>query len=102
MRVTTLTDGRHGLHFTAFDDHYATFEAHGRVGNGYDWTGVAQYLVARRAPKSVKSLHFDAEAGMLSVTSKEKAAILALAAMLREALADETVLRDAIQNSEED
>jgi hypothetical protein len=80
---------------------FAEHEAAGWSGNGYDWSSIAQVVVAERLPRLQDRLSFDPEAGMLSV-SGERADLEALGTALRAVYRDEADLRDLLSRAELD
>ena len=90
-----------------FDDFSASgadtlFEEAGFDGGGYGWEGVVRALVQMRAPKLKKKLSYDPEAGMFSVVSKDRDALVQVADLIRAAVAHPALLREAIANADPD
>ncbi len=97
-------EGSFVLSFDAFDANGAggLFEEAGYEGGGYAWEGVVQTLVKMRAPKLAKKLSYDPEASMFSVNSPDRDAIRQVAALIREAIDNPALLREAIANADPD
>lgn len=95
-------DGRYWLGFTAFAGTAAVFEELGQEGGGYGWHGVVDALVRMRAPKLRKKLSYDPEASMFTVSSTDAAAIRQVCDLIRAALADPALLREAIGRADPD
>lgn len=70
----------------------------GWSGNGYDWTSVADVIVAERMPELDGALERDPEAGMLSVIGP-RAALERLGTELAQAFRDEDRLRDLLSRA---
>lgn len=94
--------GTYSLAFDDFDPTAEVFEEMGQDGGGYGWHGVVDALVRMKAPKLKKKLQYDPEASLFVVFSKDRAALEQVAALMREALADPAVLREAIENADPD
>ncbi len=97
-------DGTFGLlwndnQFLAYN---GAFEAAGRLGNGYGWQALVEYLVEAQAPQLRTVLDYDSEAGMFVVRSQNRAALQAVSQLLRNILSDPPGLKKAIEESEED
>jgi hypothetical protein len=92
----------YSLAFGDFDPTAEVFEDMGREGGGYGWRGAVDALVRMRAPKLKKKLRYDPEASPFVVLSEDREALRRVAALMREALADPEVLREAIENADPD
>ena len=92
----------YSLAFSDFDPTAEVFEERGQEGGGYGWHGVVEALVRLRAPKLKKKLRYDPEASMFVVLSKDREALKQVAGLMREALADPALLRQAIENADPD
>lgn len=93
-------DGTYSLLFTDFDGTAATFEELDQEGGGYGWHGVVDVLIRLRTPKLKKKLSYDPEASMFVTLSKDKDALKQVAGLIREAVADPKLLREAISNAD--
>ncbi|UHQ23510.1 immunity 51 family protein [Lysobacter sp. 5GHs7-4] len=80
---------------------FAEREDAGWSGNGYDWSALAQAVVAERLPQLQGRLRFDPEAGMLSVGG-ERADLETLGTALRALYRDDDALRDLLARAELD
>jgi len=96
------SDGRYWLGFTDFDGTADVFEELGQEGGGYGWHGVVDALVRIRAPNLRKKLSYDPEASMFTVSSTDAAAIRQVCDLIRAALADPALLREAIGRADPD
>ncbi len=94
--------GTYSLAFTDFDGTAAVFEEAGHEGGGYDWQGVVDALVRLRAPKLRRKLNYDPEGSMFAVWSKDGDAILRVAELIRAAVQDHDLLREAIRKADPD
>jgi hypothetical protein len=95
-------DGTFSLVFDDFDPAADTFEEMGFDAGGYAWHGVVEALVRLRAPRLRKEVNYDPEASMFVAYGKSKEALKAVAALMREAIADRDLLREAIENADPD
>ena len=93
------TDGSFSLMLTEFDPWAATFEELDQEGGGYGWHGVADALVRLKTPKLKKKVQFDPEASMFVAFGKDREALVELAKLLLEAMADPEVLKEAIKKA---
>jgi Immunity protein 51 len=88
------------LIFNDFDSTADTFEELGQDGGGYGWHGVVDALIRMKAPKLKRKLHFDPEASLFAVNSKDQDALKQVAELIREAINSPELLREAIQNAD--
>lgn len=95
-------DGTFSLVFDAFELADDTFEEMDREAGGYGWHGVVDALVRMKAPRLGKEVDYDPEGSMFVAVSKSKEALKAVAALIREAIADRQILRQAIGNADPD
>jgi hypothetical protein len=95
-------DGTFSLGFTDFDGTAAIFAELGHEGGGYGWHGVVDALVRMKAPKVRRKLRYDPEASMFVVLSKDREAIRQVAALIRAAVDDPALLREAIAAADPD
>lgn len=94
-----------GVYFLSFDDLDANgaslvFDEAGFDGGGYGWHGVVEALVKMRARKLRRKLDYDPEASMFVVSSNDRDALRQVAELIREAIADPTLLREAIAKAD--
>jgi len=80
---------------------FEEFREAGWCGNGYDWSAIAQVIVAEQMPDLEQDLEFDPEAGMFSV-SGPRAALERLGRAMAAAYHDEATLRDLLSRAEID
>lgn len=101
FRLFEGEQGRFSLMLT--DEHMVdvmdVFEAEGREGNGYDWTGVARQVV-RLHPELTKKLEMDPEAGTFVAHGRDRAALEALGQELCGAFHDRERLRELIRGAD--
>ncbi|MFL5807348.1 MAG: Imm51 family immunity protein [Roseiflexaceae bacterium] len=102
-RLIEYGSGDYGLilsdaHFV----HYDVFEELGREGNGYDWCSVVDWLARSEHPAWAQHVSYHPEAGMFVARSADRAVLGAVAGLIRRALHDKDVLRDAITHAELD
>ncbi|MFO0876310.1 MAG: Imm51 family immunity protein [Gemmataceae bacterium] len=95
-------DGSASLMLTDFDEGADIFEEFGLDAGGYAWHGVADALVRNRAKHLRRKLQYDPEASMFVAYSKDGAALRELAALLRQALREPALLREAIEAADPD
>lgn len=89
-------EGSYSLMLTEFDAWHDAFEEAGYEGGGYGWHGVADALIRLKAPKLKKKVQFDPEGGMFVAFGTDRDAIVQLARLLKEALTDPAVLKEAL------
>jgi hypothetical protein len=70
----------------------------GWLGNGHDWTSIAEVVVAERLPHVKTSLSFDSEAGMF-VARGPLPALKSLAEQMALVFHDEVQLRDVLSRA---
>ena len=73
-------------------------EREGWLGNGYDWTSIAEVLVAERLPHLKNSLSFDPEAGTF-VAAGPLPAVKSLAEQMVLVFHDDAQLRDLLSRA---
>ncbi len=94
-----------GDFFLSFDDFNANdaglvFDEAGYDGGGYGWHAVVGALVEMRAPKLRRKLAYDPEASLFMVSSKDRDALRQVAGLIRAAVADPALLREAISKAD--
>jgi hypothetical protein len=93
-----------GGHYSLiFDDFHLTedvFEEMGFEAGGYAWHGVVEALVRMKAPKLAKRLEYDPEASMFAVLSDDLEALKKVAELMRKAIANPALLKEAIQKAD--
>jgi hypothetical protein len=102
FRLMQHNDGSASLMLSEFDEGAAIFEEFGLDAGGYAWHGVADALVRNRAQHLRRQLQYDPEASMFVAYSKDGAVLRELAALLRQALHDPALLREAIESADPD
>src|SRR5947208_13835105 len=93
-------DGTYRLLLTDFDATAATFEEMGQEGGGYGWHGVVEALVRMKAPHIAKKLSYDPEASMFVAVSKDRRVLRKVAGLIRSAIDDPKLLKEAIENAD--
>lgn len=67
------------------------FEKKALLGNGYDWTKIAEAFIKKQMPEMVGQFTFDSEADTFSVSSKSKKAIKQFAEAFKDACDNKTI-----------
>ena len=80
----------------------AVFEEMGYTGNGYTWDAVVDALIRMHASDLVDKLDYTSEGGMFCVESTDPEALKIVAQLLRKALQDTDLLREAIKNADKE
>jgi hypothetical protein len=99
-RLVEHEGGTFSLVFDDFDATAATFEVMGQEEGGYGWHGVVEALVRMKAPRIAKKLSYDPEASLFAAVSKDRRALATVAGLIRSAMADPQLLREAIENAD--
>ena len=92
-----LSDRDMSLRFEIFDER----KDEGWMGNGYDWTSIAQIVMEEKLPDVEETVEFDAEAGMFSAIGPLYA-LERLGAEMKKVFDDENLLRDVLSRAEID
>ncbi len=71
----------------------------GWSGNGYDWTSLAEVVIAEQLPDLKNELSFDPEAGMFSA-SGSRPALERLGKAMSRIFKDDEVIRDLLSRAE--
>ena len=100
-RLVAHQDGSFSLLFLDFAV-TDRFEQMGRLGNGYAWQSVIEYLVATNEPALSDKIRYDSEADMFVAVSRDRSTLKQLAALIRQAIGDPAMLGQAISNAEPD
>lgn len=95
-------DGNYSLCFTDFNATADTFEEMDQEGGGYGWHGVVDALVRMKAPKLQKQLDYDPEGSMFVALSDDKDVLKKVAELIRAAIADPKLLKQAIKKADPD
>jgi hypothetical protein len=93
-------DGTYSLVFDDFDATAEVFEEMDQQGGGYGWHGVVEALVRMKAPALRKKVNYDPEASMFVAYSKDRDALKEVAGLIRAAVKDPALLREAIENAD--
>ena len=93
-------DGTYSLTFSVFDATAETFEEMDQEGGGYGWHGVVDALVRVKAPKLAAKLSYDPEASMFVALSDDKDVLKQVAELIRKAVADPKLLKQAIRKAD--
>ena len=98
--ISHYEDGRFGLILDDFGDCYEIFEEAGYESGGYGWHGVADALIRLKAPHLANKIEFNPEASMFAAYGQDRAAIEELGRLLRSAVDDESLLKNALENAD--
>lgn len=93
-------DGNYSLTFSDFDATAELFEEMGQEGGGYGWHGVVDALVRLKAPKLADRLSYDPEASTFVALSRDQDALRQVAELIRKAIADPKLLKQAIEKAD--
>jgi hypothetical protein len=91
-------EGSYSVMLTEFDEWAEAFEEAGYEGGGYGWHGVADALIRLKAPKLKKKVKFDPEGSMFVAHGPDREALFELAKLMKLAMSDPAVLREALAN----
>src|SRR5262249_8128931 len=94
-RLVEHEGGTWSLVFDDFDTTAATFEERGQEGGGYGGHGVVDALVRMKAPRIARKVSYAPEASMFAAVSKDRRALATVAGLIRSAIADPHLLREA-------
>jgi hypothetical protein len=78
-------------------DALMVFDEVGLEAGGYAWVGVADSLLRSFAPEFADAMDYDPEASMFTAFGTNRAALIRLGELLREAIRSPTTLRAAIE-----
>lgn len=101
-RLVEHDGGTYSLVFDDFDGTAETFEEMGYDAGGYAWHGVVEALVLMKAPQLAKKLDYDPEGSMFAVVSQDPDALRKVAELMRQAIANPELLKEAIENADPD
>ncbi len=100
LKLIETSPGKFSLLLTEFNTWAATFEEMGYPeAGGYAWHGVADALVRWKAPKLRMKCNYDPESSMFAAYGKDREALAQLAGLILEAMADPTILKEAIEKA---
>jgi len=91
-------DGEFGITFRDFDPFQAHIEELGGQGGGHSWTAMVK-AVAKKRGLAIPEESFDPEAGMFAVSSKDKATLKLIVGIIRELIADRSLMNQAIADA---
>jgi immunity protein 51 of polymorphic toxin system len=97
-----IGNGTYSLGLTEFDSTAAIFEEMGADGGGYGWHAVVDALIHMNGLKIKRKLNYDPEASMFVVVSKDLEALKQVAHLIRSAMDDPDVLREALRRADPD
>jgi hypothetical protein len=92
-----LSDNDMLLRVSVFEER----EDEGWMGNGYDWTSIAQVVLNEKLPDLLEKLEFDPEAGMFSASGSIDS-LKRLGKEMKLIFDDENMLRDFLSRAELD
>ncbi|PNY79971.1 Imm51 family immunity protein [Deinococcus koreensis] len=87
---------RYSLIFDDFGPSASVFENHGSEAGGYAWHAACVGLVEEHAPELAGRLQYDPESSMFAAYSTDRAALLHLAELIRQAQSDHAMLDQAL------
>lgn len=90
-------DSSYSLVFTEFGSTAETFEEMELEAGGYAWRSVVDALVRMKVPKLAKKLSYDPEASMFAAISDDEEVLKQVAELIRQAIADPKLLKQAIR-----
>lgn len=99
-RLVAHESGEYSLCFDAFEAAQDVFEEMGWDGGGYSWHGVVDALVRMKAPELAAKLDYDPEASMFVALSDDPEVLAQVAGLMREALGNPALLREAIEKAD--
>ena len=99
-RLVEHEGGRFSLVFDDFGPTAETFEELDQDGGGYGWHGVVDALVRMKAPKLKRRLEYDPESSMFAVVSTDRDALRQVADLIRAAVQDSELLKEAIRKAD--
>lgn len=106
--LTTMRVGSRRVYLYSYYDAHETdasvetLRSWGLQGGGETWAGIVHGLVAQHAPELMEGLELDPEADGLSVRSKKRAALIAVAALIATAKRDIAILEAAVERARVD
>ena len=74
----------------------------GFIGNGYDWSSLAQVFLDEKCSGVQEKIHFDPEADMFCAYSKDKDALADFALRFKKACEDNALISDLFSRAELD
>jgi hypothetical protein len=83
-------------------DVFATREEEGFIGNGYDWSSLAQVFLDEICSDMQEKIHFDPEADMFCAYSKDKEALANFILQFKKACEDKSFILDLFSRTEYD
>ena len=105
LQIIQFDDGRYGLTIMepgAPDAQYwQVFEDNELQGGGYTWEGLIESLVRLRMPDAMPSIEIGAEADNAYVNSADRNILERIAALIEEAINDDVLLMEAIENADD-
>lgn len=91
-----------GLDFFEFDDTQDFLEEQGLMGGGYTWHAIVESLMRTDHKELSKLIDYNPEGSALVAVSSDLNALRAVLQCIKNAIADESVLRRALENADED
>jgi hypothetical protein len=93
-------DGRFCLTIMDADERtYALFDERRLQGGGYTWAGIVHSLVETRMPNALPELAIGAEADNMYIHCRDRQLLERVAALVREAIADQRLLIASIDHA---
>lgn len=81
---------------------FDTREDEGFIGNGYDWSSLAQVFLDERCPELNGKITFDPEADMFCAISEDKEAMTNFILLFKKACEDKALILDLFSRAELD
>lgn len=101
-KLVTHEDETYSLIFDDFGPTEPVFSDTGFEGGGYGWHGVVVSLIGMKDPDLRGKVSFDPEAGMFVANGPDLAALKQVASLIREAVQNPILLREAIEKADPD
>lgn len=101
-KLVTHEDETYSLIFDDFGPTEPLFSDIGFEGGGYGWHGVVDSLIRIKAPELSGKVGFDPEAGMFVAHGPDLDALKEVASLIREAVQNPVLLREAIERADPD
>ena len=98
--IMSAHENSFSLLLTEFDAGAEVFEEHGYESGGYGWHGVADALIRLHAPQLADKVKFDPESSMFCAYGPDRAALKALAELLKRAMNEPELLKSALENAD--
>lgn len=105
LQIIQYDDGRFGLTImepgSPDAPYWQVFEDNDLEGGGYTWEGLIESLIRLRTPDAMSSIEIGAEADNAYVNSADRNILERIASLIEEAINEEKLLREAIENADD-